>query len=647
MKLTTNRNVNNQLGDVESHKVKIKASGKAFATLVRGIYEDKVAAFVREIATNALDAHIQAGTPELPFRVDMPDGFDPYYRVRDYGVSMDHDTVVNIFGTLFESTKDDSNEVVGAFGLGSKSPLAYADSFEVTAWLDGERRVYLVSIDNEGTPTITVLSREASDDPQGLEVAVPIRDGDYSAVADAAKNILPGFDVMPKVVGTDIPAPNVVFEGDGYRLVKTDRQWGSTKILVRMGCVLYPVDERSIGGYGLGLHSFDGSIDLVIDVPMGSVGITTSREALELTEDTKAMLEGRVKGIITEVGEAVNAKFDACSNRLEATKLLLTDGVAGFWSPTPTFDDAPLNGWLFLDGGSKKNGAGASGELPYVRQGTSRSANPMTQYRYDDVSDTRFVYGDTKAVKRATVRYRNFIEETSGPVYWLNNPTREVMERMVRLLGAGPDNFVWVGSLPDPGPVKRGTKAKVTGKPQGVYSATETRYGKPVELDEMPDDYYWFEGSRVSAYELRGPQDLLETLIANGGDDLPMVVMTATAKKRYKPSEDRQIGKALADQLADQRDEILEAATEVKIHRSIFGEADRTVAENLAPITSDQTAKAELFDYVTDWGQRGELQEKVNEAVDQLKDCYPMLFSPTPEMVRDYIESVNAEKLGD
>lgn len=638
MKLTTTRNVDNQLGDLESHDLTIKAGGKAFGVLVRGIYEDKIAAFVREISTNALDAHIQRGTPDRKFRVDLPDTFDPYFRVRDFGVSMDHDTVFRIFGCLFESTKDESNDVVGAFGIGSKSPLAYADSFEISAFLDGERRTYILTLKEDGTPVLTLLSTEPTDEEQGIEVAVPIEDHHFEAVREAARKILPAFDVMPEVNGAEIPPFDVLesVNDDAVRLVRRSTRYGGMNVKVRMGCVLYPVDLQTIGFTWNEEASLNiGNCDLILNVNMGDVGITANREAMELTEDAKAMLKQMVVEANDTLTERVQSAFDACNNRLEAIRLWMDRDLDEWWNGQIKYDGKVLNERIFLTD-NKSNVRHE--DVPFVRYEKSRSAEAMTTIYYSEVQNMRFVYGDTKEVKRATLRYREFCDTTAGKVYWLTNPSKRVMERLVRLAGFTADNFVWVGSLPDPGPVKRGERRKKgAGKPQGVYDAMEDSYNGLREMDTMPDDFYWYEGSRVKRYMIRNERDMKRSIVENGGDDLPFLVLTPSAVKRYKPNADRQIGKAYRKVMEDRKAELIDSFLRVSLHNRLPGMVD----DLLAPKEPGDDVNAGHAGNVLDFAERQELNELAVEEAEKLQAKYPLLFSPDEATMRAYIASVD------
>lgn len=131
MKLTHDKDniatINNTRGNISSFKM--KRSAKAFSILSSGIYANKIRAIIRELSCNAYDSHVEAGKKDVPFEVHLPTHFEPYFYVRDYGTGLTHQQVFDVYTTYFESTKTDSNDYIGALGLGSKSPFSYTENF--------------------------------------------------------------------------------------------------------------------------------------------------------------------------------------------------------------------------------------------------------------------------------------------------------------------------------------------------------------------------------------------------------------------------------------------------------------------------------------------------------------------------------------
>jgi HSP90 family molecular chaperone len=98
------------------------------------VYTYKERAVIRELACNAHDSHVMAGTTDVPFDVHLPTQLESWFSIRDYGTGLSDEDVRNVFSGIGISTKRDSNEVIGCFGIGSLSPFSVSDSFTVTSY---------------------------------------------------------------------------------------------------------------------------------------------------------------------------------------------------------------------------------------------------------------------------------------------------------------------------------------------------------------------------------------------------------------------------------------------------------------------------------------------------------------------------------
>ncbi|WNL50698.1 rIIA lysis inhibitor [Ruegeria phage RpAliso] len=333
---TQERNVSSNVG--ESGAFTIKANGKAFKVLIDGLYANKIQSITREIWSNALDAHGMAGNADRPFDVSFPSIFDPAFRVRDYGVSLTHDQVMHLYTTLFESTKEDTNDQVGKLGLGSKSPFAYTDTFTVTTWLDGKKRFYAAMIGADSIPTINYMGEEDTDEENGVEVAFPVDKQDVEAFRTAAKRVSHGFDVKPNVAN-DLefggwPELDTIMEGEGWKMLAGAIDGYRQQAYAKMGCVLYPINASAISDLTseetqlLG-HTF------VIDFPVGDLEITASREELSYGrhEPTADSIRRRLKEIMKELEAVIASHFEDAPSYWEAC-CRLSDVIRSHGLPT-------------------------------------------------------------------------------------------------------------------------------------------------------------------------------------------------------------------------------------------------------------------------------------------------------------------------
>lgn len=294
----------------ESRQFTIKATGKAFRILIDGLYSRKEAAVVREIMSNAWDSHMAAGTPDVAIKVTCPTQMDPIFRVRDFGVSMPHDQVMDLYTRIFESTKEGTNDQLGQFGLGSKTPFAYTDSFTVTTWLNGEKRTYVAFINDDDVPVINHVGTEPQgDEPQGVEISVPVRPADLHTFKKEIAHMVMASDVLPILDGMSMPEDTFVHEGDGYRVVRDNYSMGL--FAVRQGCVVYPTPTFSSPHVNYGYT-------LIVDVPIGSVDVTANREAMSLNDTTRQTVQRRLNEVNHQIEDYIEELNNSFPNRLAA-----------------------------------------------------------------------------------------------------------------------------------------------------------------------------------------------------------------------------------------------------------------------------------------------------------------------------------------
>lgn len=304
-------------GMSETVSFTIAASGKAFRSLMDSLYSRKIEAPIRELATNAFDSH-KAAALIRPFAIHLPNQFEPVFRVRDYGTGMPHDLVMRRYTTLFDSTKDESNEEVGMLGLGSKSPFAYTDAFVLTVWLDGEKRTYAIYIGSQGQPKCSLVDTSASDEECGVAVEFPVKVGDITAFEEAAIRVFKGFPIMPDGLPATVQTALSIQPFDTGDFWKGyDKKYLGGGFFARQGCVLYPIDLKHLlpEAEAKAFGGVDGSI--VLDFPIGSLEFTNSREFLSYSPDTVKALKKQFQRFRRRIDTACEEHLSSCKTAWE------------------------------------------------------------------------------------------------------------------------------------------------------------------------------------------------------------------------------------------------------------------------------------------------------------------------------------------
>ena len=323
-------------GLADQGEFRIKASATAFGILSSGLYSNKFKAILRELGCNAYDSHVEAGYPERPFTVHLPTRLNPVLSIRDYGVGLDHEQVMGLYTTYFESTKNDSNDFVGCMGLGSKSPFSYTKNFTIVAIKNGIKGTYSAFIGKNGVPNVAQLTSEETDEESGVEISFAVEEVyDMRNFKHEVNDTYKWFKTKPEITGDAVEIDDVEYveeniapgvhlrEGNGYR----------AKSYALMGNVAYPINVPDGEELGKGVRELLHSNSFVIEVGIGELDIAASREELGYTDQTidtlKAKAEiifGALEGYVDTQLSPVKTKRD----RLIAANKLISSNSSLF-----------------------------------------------------------------------------------------------------------------------------------------------------------------------------------------------------------------------------------------------------------------------------------------------------------------------------
>jgi hypothetical protein len=330
----------------EEHEFTIVANAKSFRLLSDKIYNDKIRAVIRELSTNAWDSHVMAGNTDTPFQVHLPTDMQPYFFVKDFGTGMTPEQVKTLYSTYFASNKTFSNLLNGAMGIGSKSVFAYTESVVVTSIVDGVKYTYTCFVTQQGKPVLKPMGEVETDEPNGFEVRLAVREGDIQEFSKAARFVFWSFDeeARPNVTGyhryyEDVDYDKYILEkGDGWISVKDDTPYINGPS-IRMGNVIYPLHIEKLRlfltpGEQI-LLNFVIKKNMIFDMPLGSCDFAPSREELDYDEATQEALYNKLQEVrkvfFEEMDKAVaqsKSTWDAYFTRASLLKAFWGDADA-------------------------------------------------------------------------------------------------------------------------------------------------------------------------------------------------------------------------------------------------------------------------------------------------------------------------------
>ncbi len=322
---------------------KIKESAKAFRILSSSLYSNKIRAVVRELTCNARDSHVEAGNPN-PYFVHLPTQLEPTFSVQDFGVGMSHAQVMDLYSTYFDSTKTNSNDFVGALGLGSKSPFSYTDNFVFVAIKDGEMNTYSAFINDVGVPSIARLGTEKTDKPNGVTVQMAVKSQDFSTFWRELQEVSKWYNMQPDTnMSTRInrvkltqfnPFSDEVSASKFKTAVKVSPDFSGTynaKSMILMGGVPYPIDSTTneFKKYEKGLLKES----LIFEADIGSVDIQPSREGLTYSQKTIDYIVSQLSDLDAKIQAHLMARLDQ-ETTLWGQVVLLAPLTSGLLSET-------------------------------------------------------------------------------------------------------------------------------------------------------------------------------------------------------------------------------------------------------------------------------------------------------------------------
>lgn len=284
------------IGARQTQSMGISSSAEFFHVLSSSLYSDQKLAPVREVICNGDDAHKIIGC-DKPLKITLKNN---EFKVRDFGPGIPHDMIVEIYGTYGNSTKKKQSGQTGGFGLGSKSPFAYVDSFEVISYHAGKKTIYRMNksdAEANGEPSIvTVLSLPTEE--TGIEVSFKVHEFDMHTFR---KNV--GKVVMQGDIHAELNDELLFIwkkpEDTDWAIIH-DNSLGHKGVFVRYGAVIYPIQSHSdySGELAAALNGIEyitngraSDTSLLLFAPPDSISVAPSREQLSYTPLTNATIK--------------------------------------------------------------------------------------------------------------------------------------------------------------------------------------------------------------------------------------------------------------------------------------------------------------------------------------------------------------------
>lgn len=296
------------IGGGRIRQLKTLQNADFYEMLSTTLYQFKKLAPIREIMCNGWDANIMGGTTHKPLIVNITNS---EVRIRDFGPGVPDDKFDDIYGTYGGSTKKKDASQTGGFGLGSKSPFAYAKNFSVISVHKGRKTVYNISrgtAATQGVPDIRVMVEVDTTEHSGVTVAFPMNPADRDEFINLVKAVgkFGGMKVrlngrtVPRIKYEDVPADQPFILVPKSQIPEHLQQGKhDMDYLIKFGSVVYPVPTSFTSKKKIQIlwdesqtHNMNFSDYAVVFLaPPNTIGVMPNRETIELTDKTIQTLE--------------------------------------------------------------------------------------------------------------------------------------------------------------------------------------------------------------------------------------------------------------------------------------------------------------------------------------------------------------------
>lgn len=276
--------------------------------LSTGLYANPLRTMLQEIIFNAWDAQKRSSDPTRP--IDLYLNEESGLIIRDYGPGIDPKKMHEIYCIYGHSTKRDDDDQTGGFGLGSKSPYAYAESFTVTSHFEGKKSMYVmnrISEENDGGPGMTTILEDVPTSESGLMVVVPVKPKDLKQAYDYVDEIVFYSGIHINIHYMDF-ATNIIKSTEilpnSWHFVPKNEKLKTTfdsrnPIVAIYGGVKYGIQERPeyAQEYSLLIAMTRGLGQLLISFPANTLTPLPNREELNMNAQSTAAIQTQMEKI--------------------------------------------------------------------------------------------------------------------------------------------------------------------------------------------------------------------------------------------------------------------------------------------------------------------------------------------------------------
>lgn len=329
---------------VEEKEFSIDTNSDMIIKLLRDkMYQNKIGAVCREVISNSRDANRESNKAHVPVKVELSNEksyISDEYKISfsDEGIGISPERMDNIFLKYGGSTKRNTNDYTGGFGIGAKTPFAYSDEFfiDTVVNISGENVLFqyqalIISDGVRESSKMILVNTEKTKQNTGTKITIPIQEEDLEEFGNELIYTTLFWSIKPKFIGfnfEDKKELNIVYEQKEFMFLKEEEVYhsriGDDSYVILIDEIPYVFDNNKLSEINKNiLTKFmiqDSSIKFILKFNTGEITVSGSREDVEYTKENINKIIQRNDFIISEGEKIIKEKIEKASSYSEACK---------------------------------------------------------------------------------------------------------------------------------------------------------------------------------------------------------------------------------------------------------------------------------------------------------------------------------------
>lgn len=283
------------------------------------MYKNPIGAICREVASNSRDANREAEN-NVPIEISINDSCltssDLTIVFKDAGPGISPERMADVFVNYGSSTKRDTNEYTGGFGLGAKTPFSYTDNFSIETVFNGIKYSYVAAIEEGRKGKIYLIDSQETQNQSGTSIIVPIKSQDRQIFEKEVYKATVFWSMKPIYKNFKQKLENItldtIYDDDNFLLVQQDLLDSGYGLL--LDGIYYPIDRSILGFASQTIYNHQ----IIFKFNVGDLTISANRETLQYDDKTKTAINKRFVELINLCKDKYLSEFKKNTTWLDA-----------------------------------------------------------------------------------------------------------------------------------------------------------------------------------------------------------------------------------------------------------------------------------------------------------------------------------------